>query len=51
MLGRLSKDNVFKLYALPFTGQQYLVTTLAEGPDGKLWYLRGDHIGEIVSGI
>ncbi len=32
-------------------GLTYVVSALITGPDGHLWYLRGDHIGEIVSTI
>jgi hypothetical protein len=51
ILGRFTRSNQFSEFALPFKGPTYEISALVPGPDGHLWYLRGNHVGEIVSGL
>ncbi|MGC1381351.1 MAG: hypothetical protein WA814_10070 [Candidatus Baltobacteraceae bacterium] len=51
MLGRLTPKNEFSEISLPFPGPTAAVTAMVGGPDGHMWYLRGNHIGEILSRI
>lgn len=48
MLGRLTPSGKFYEMSLPFKGG-YVVSAMAAGPDGHLWYLRGHSVGEILS--
>jgi hypothetical protein len=50
-LGRLTPAGQFSEISLPFVGPTAAVTALVGGPDGHLWYLRGYHVGEILSKI
>ena len=50
-LGRLTPSGDFSEISLPFKGPTAAVTALVDGPDGHLWYLRGYHVGEILSKI
>ena len=50
-LGRLTPSGEFSEISLPFVGPTAAVTALVGGPDGHLWYLRGYHVGEILSKI
>jgi hypothetical protein len=51
MLGRLTPSNEFSEISLPFPGPTAAVTAMVGGPDGHLWYLRGNHIGEVLARI
>jgi hypothetical protein len=51
MFGRLSPSGTFTEYSLPFVGSKFAATAMVEGPDGHLWYVRGHHIGEILSNV
>ena len=51
ILGRLTPSNKFSAIALPFAGSTYLVSAMVPGPNGHLWYLRGNRVGEILSPI
>jgi hypothetical protein len=51
MLGRLTPSNQFTTISLPFSGPTYLVTAMVRGPNGHMWYLRGNYVGEILSRI
>jgi hypothetical protein len=51
MLGRLTPSGNFTEISLPIKGPTYLVSALVAGPDGHLWYIRGDHVGEILSDV
>ncbi|HXB82893.1 MAG TPA: hypothetical protein VNU22_06035 [Candidatus Acidoferrum sp.] len=50
-LGRLTPSGDFSEVSLPFVGPTAAVTALVGGPNGHLWYLRGNHVGEILSNI
>lgn len=50
-IGRLTPSGEFSEISLPFTGPTAAVTALVGGPDGHLWYLRGYHVGEILSKV
>jgi hypothetical protein len=48
-LGRLTPSDEFSEIALPIPHARQGVTAFAPGPDGHLWYVRGYHVGEILS--
>jgi hypothetical protein len=50
-LGRLTPLGNYSEVSLPIVGPTYAISALTGGPDGRLWYLRGHCIGEILSSI
>lgn len=50
-LGRLTPSGNYSEFSLPFVGPTAAVSAVTGGPDGHLWYLRGQHVGEILSSI
>lgn len=51
MFGRLSPEGKFTEFSLPYVNQDYVITAFVGGPDGHLWYLRGNYVGEVLSKI
>lgn len=51
LFARISPSGELTQFALPIPNSAYGPTALVKGPDGHLWYLRGDHVGEILSKI
>ncbi len=51
LFGALTPTGQFEYYALPIQHALDIATAMVCAPDHHLWYLRGAHVGEILSKI